>query len=245
MKKITAIFFASALATLACAQPSGGAALPQAAAMPMPQALGAPQAIMPQAMPSPQAEQKKKPDPEKFAALFPKIEADAGKIGIPFWREHWVAIALCALAALALAALVFRKRKAAPISPKDRALLRISRAVAKSDRLGAGAYALEISHAARDYIEDKYSLPAPERTTQEFLKMAAQSEIFDDSSREILARILNLSDMAKFARHSFLEGERTELSEAAISFIETDDARSRGEKPADEKRAGEGKEAAK
>ena len=40
-------------------------------------------------------------------------------------------------------------------------------------------YASQISFAVRAYIEGQHSIPAPVKTTQEFLKIAAKSIVFD------------------------------------------------------------------
>ena len=95
----------------------------------------------------------------------------------------------------------------------ERALQRIALARRDSEKLSEKLYALEISQAVRDYIEDKHSLPAPERTTKEFLQMASSSDIFDDNAQELLRKILTLSGMAKFAQHSFQNQERDDIKE--------------------------------
>ncbi len=168
-------------------------------------------------------EPQQQPDPEKFAALFPKIEGATDKIGVPFWKEYWLAILVSVITVVVIVAFIFRPKRTPKISPKERALTRVKLTRARSVEMSEKTYALEISQAVRDYIEDKHSLPAPERTTQEFLKIAAES--FDDTSNKILDAILNLSDMAKFARQSFKDDEREELAKLAEQFIEEDDAK--------------------
>ena len=187
--------------------------------MPMPQQMVAP--ISPQNMQGQQATPPP-PDPEKFAKFFPKINGDTGKIGLPFWKEHWHCVLIFSVLAIALIAFLLRKKRIAPIPPMERALQRIAIARSNAERLSAKLYALEISQAVRDYIEEKHNLPAPERTTQEFLKMSADAEIFDDDARELLRKILTFSDMAKFAQHSFQNQERDSLALLSIEFIESD-----------------------
>lgn len=221
MKKSLTFLFIFALAQLPIhAQniaPLQQSATPQFAPIPPQMAVQNPsQNIQKQPTPPP-------PDPEKFANLFPNINGDTAKIGLPFWKEHWHYILISAIALIVILAILLRKKRLAPIPPIDRALQRIAIARQNSEKLSAKMYALEISQAVRDYIEDKHNLPAPERTTQEFLKLSAQAEIFDDDARKLLQKILTLSDMAKFAQHSFQNQERDELALLSIEFIESDD----------------------
>ncbi len=222
MKKQIAIFFVICATLFASAQSN---------VSPIPQ-----MAIPPNALPTPSAQSEQQPapppDPEKFAALFPKIEGSTDKIGIPFWKKHWLAIVGAMVAIIIILAFVLKPKRAPKISPKERAMSRIQRTRARSADMAEKLFALEISQAVRDYIEDRHNLPAPERTTQEFLKIAALT--FDESSSKILEAILNLSDMAKFARHSFKDNEREELAKLAEQFIEEDDAKlSQNEKKID------------
>lgn len=172
------------------------------------------------------------PDPEKFASLFPKIEGDTSKIGLSFWEAHWHCVLIFTIVAIAIIALLLRKKRIAPIPPMERALQRIALARRDSEKLSEKLYALVISQAVRDYIEDKHSLPAPERTTKEFLQMASSADIFDDNAQELLRKILTLSDMAKFAQHSFQNQERDELALLSIEFIESDDIKEDKKSPA-------------
>ena len=75
------------------------------------------------------------------------------------------------------------------------------------------------------YIEARHSIPAPVKTTQEFLKIASESAAFDRVQRETLAGILNSSDMAKFARDSFSGERRAELAALARRFLDSDKLR--------------------
>lgn len=249
MKKILHITCAALAATAAAAQPpQNGASAPLQIPAPAAQMFGtpaqsAPNFASPQSFANPlgtqtaQAEQPK-PDPEKFAALFPEIDDATDKIGRSFAEKYsaWIAAAV-ALAAI-LAAFALRRRKTPAIPPAERATARIELARDISQKLGAKAYASEVSQAVRDYIEEAHDIPAPERTTEEFLKIVSDSDAFDDDGRESLKKILTLADMAKFAQHVFANAP--ELAETALAFVDSDDAKTaerRRQKDADSKKS--------
>lgn len=247
MKKILHITCAALAATAAYAQaPQNGASAPLQIPAPAAQMFGtpaqsAPNFAQPQSFANPlgtpnaQAEQPK-PDPEKFAALFPEIEGATDKIGRGFAEKYgaWIAAALAAI----LAAFALRRKKTPAVPPAERATARIELARDISQKLGAKAYASEVSQAVRDYIEEAHDIPAPERTTEEFLKIVSESDEFDDGGRESLKKILTLADMAKFARHVFANAP--ELAETALAFVDSDDAKTaerRKQKDADSKKS--------
>ena len=248
MKKILHITCAALAATAAYAQaPQNGASAPLQIPAPAAQMFGtpaqsAPNFAQPQSFANPlgtpnaQAEQPK-PDPEKFAALFPEIEGATDKIGRGFAEKYGAWIAAAALAAI-LAAFALRRKKTPAVPPAERATARIELARDISQKLGAKAYASEVSQAVRDYIEEAHDIPAPERTTEEFLKIVSESDEFDDGGRESLKKILTLADMAKFARHVFANAP--ELAETALAFVDSDDAKTaerRKQKDADSKKS--------
>ncbi len=74
---------------------------------------------------------------------------------------------------------------------------------------------LRISDILRSYIENRFGLKAPERTTEEFLTeltldIQMQKALFGDHKR-LLAEFLNQCDLVKFAKHepSIEESEKT------------------------------------
>lgn len=121
--------------------------------------------------------------------------------------------------------LIFRPRKPVPKTPYELAMAAIDAAEQNSADLDEKEYASQISFAVRAYIEGQHSIPAPVKTTQEFLKIAAKSIVFDKQQRALISQILNMSDMAKFARDKFTSAERAELSSCARKFLESDKIR--------------------
>jgi len=59
---------------------------------------------------------------------------------------------------------------------------------------------VDLSAILRYYIEDRFHLQAPERTTEEFLTEATGSGVLSGEQQEFLAQFLRLSDRVKFAR---------------------------------------------
>ncbi|MDP8212602.1 MAG: hypothetical protein P9X22_04830 [Candidatus Zapsychrus exili] len=62
-------------------------------------------------------------------------------------------------------------------------------------------YYFELSLIVRRYIEDRFSLRAPEMTTPEFLEHIKRSNKLEEGHKELLKDFLNMSDMVKFAKY--------------------------------------------
>jgi len=108
------------------------------------------------------------------------------------------------LAAGAAAWLVLRKRPvrlAPPVPPHEIAYDALRRLVAL-DLIEKGEIELffvHLSRILRDYIEKRFDVHAPERTTQEFLEEAARHPALETHGMR-LGEFLDLSDRVKFAR---------------------------------------------
>ena len=109
-----------------------------------------------------------------------------------------------ALALCAAAWLVIRKRPvrlAPPVPPHEIAYDALRRLVAL-DLIEKGEIELffvHLSRILRDYIEMRFDVRAPERTTPEFLEEAARHRALE-SHRKRLGEFLELSDRVKFAQ---------------------------------------------
>ncbi len=157
-----------------------------------------------------------------FSSLYPPIEKATGKLYAPFWERYWPLTALFALIVAISLWILLRPRRAVPKSPYEIAVVRLAQAMKSYDEGGAKAFAHAVSRAVRDYIEQVHNIPAPERTTEEFLQIALNSEKFDNTQKTRLSEILKLSDMAKFALHPLQNNEIRGLLNASTEFIETD-----------------------
>lgn len=81
------------------------------------------------------------------------------------------------------------------------------------------AYFVDLSAIIRYYIEDRFRLHAPEQTTQEFLEVAAKSQLVPQPEQEMLADFLQQADRVKFARYVPSPEEMSQAFQFARTFI--------------------------
>ncbi|MBI3881965.1 MAG: hypothetical protein HY301_18125 [Verrucomicrobia bacterium] len=139
------------------------------------------------------------------------------------WVWLWVLLAL--LAAGAAAAFLLRRRKEQIANPQP--LPVIPPAVRARNRLKA-AFALiehpdpfctEVSAALREYLEERFALHAPERTTEEFLNELRASDTLDPEQKNGLGNFLESCDLAKFAKHRPGQTELMALHNGALRLV--------------------------
>jgi hypothetical protein len=80
-------------------------------------------------------------------------------------------------------------------------------------------YATESSRIIRRYLENRFGLLAPLRSTEEFLQEAQSSPKLQPAHQQALARFLSVCDLLKFARTHATQAELKELHEAAVQFV--------------------------
>ena len=162
--------------------------------------------------------------------FFSEIHPATDKIGETFFEKYkyWIIGAIIAL--MTILALIFKPKKKPILTPYQEAVVRFQALLKIADALEVKPYAEEVSQIVRDYIDKVYNIPAPERTTQEFLEIAHQSKIFSNESKQDLAEILKLADMAKFAKHAFSQNERIQIFETSKKFVDDDNLRLTTEK---------------
>jgi hypothetical protein len=138
----------------------------------------------------------------------------------------WVGWALGALVLALLAAWLWRRwrrRQAAPapvivIPPHVRARDRLRAAL---EWLGQPErFCVLVSDTIRVYLEERFELRAPERTTEEFLEELQRSPLLSLSQKRSLADFLMRCDLVKFARYEPGEPELRELYDAAVRLVE-------------------------
>ncbi len=81
-------------------------------------------------------------------------------------------------------------------------------------------YYFELSNIVRRYIEDKFSIKAPEMTTEEFLSSLKESDTLSDSHKNLLKDFLNLCDIVKFARYGPDKKEIDQSFNAAKKIVD-------------------------
>lgn len=147
-----------------------------------------------------------------------------GVVAVPTpWQWFLYPVAALALAAIAIA-LVRRWRRPKPVPPPpphEVALARLRAAEALIPEGRPREFGIAVSGAVRDYIENRFSLQAAHRTTEEFIG----EHLADEASpllphRDPLRAFLQSCDLAKFARWSLDEAAMRDLSGSARAFVE-------------------------
>lgn len=161
---------------------------------------------------------------------------------VPFSLMHallgllpWLLGGLAVLIAILLIAKALRRRrsqartseKEAPPLPLHERVIAELQAVEAQRLWQAGdhkTYQARVTDILRGYIEERYTVPALERTTDELLKELRLSSMEQDQ-RIRLANMLRLADLVKFAKGipSAVENERSMIE--AIRFVQGTAAR--------------------
>jgi len=77
-----------------------------------------------------------------------------------------------------------------------------------------------ISYILRCYIEHRFSMHAPERTTEEFLFELKSADVLAGPDKETLEHFLTHCDLVKFARHNPTDAQIQETFDLVKTFIE-------------------------
>ncbi len=80
-------------------------------------------------------------------------------------------------------------------------------------------YAIRVSGVVRRYLERRFGLRAPKRSTEEFLAEARGSAKLDERHRRHLAEFLAACDFLKFARAIAEVPELEHIHETAVRFV--------------------------
>jgi hypothetical protein len=144
----------------------------------------------------------------------------------PSFRWAW-ALGAVALAAGAGAWLWIRRKRVKELvrifKPAHELAYERLRTLVKEDLVGAGRikeFYERISDILRHYIEHRFSLRAPERTTEEFLFELAGADVLSESDKESLGEFLQHCDLVKFAKHEPTTEQIQETFDLVTDFIE-------------------------
>jgi hypothetical protein len=77
-----------------------------------------------------------------------------------------------------------------------------------------------LTDIVRQYIERRFSIMAPEQTTDEFLVQARTSPVLSDDHQDLLGGFLRAADMVKFARHQPTADEAERAFSGARAFVD-------------------------
>ncbi len=171
---------------------------------------------------------------EVVSALKPgEQEIRPAKGGLAYWPappSRWLWIALAILAVLAAAFLALRKvlttprtilHMAPPVPPHRIALDALADLRAKGwiEALKIEPFYVALSGIVRRYLEGRFGLRAPERTTEEFIRDALSSKKLSDAHRDLVAGFLEQSDLVKFARHAPGQADMRNALESAERLV--------------------------
>lgn len=153
--------------------------------------------------------------------------------GEPFpTRDHrgwWIACGAWVTAWLAALALARRRRPAArhrdevavpPHVKAMRALARLQQAP-RTTPVQVDAFYVDVSAVLRTYLEERFGLHAPERTTEEFLRELESGERLAREHRGELEHFLSQCDLVKFAAFVPGESEHLAMHGLAVRFVES------------------------
>jgi len=183
-------------------------------------------------------------DPDSFATrpvVFPaaalpefvtgEIQADLKPIRIPPPAHvvfMWVGIALVGLALLLCLAYALKHLKRAVrerrMSPGERAFAELERLLLRG-YIEKGLYKdfyIELTHVVRRYIQRAHGIAAPVKTTEEFLRAAAEHPRFHGEVLQRLREFLESADLIKFAGVSATPSLAESSTTAARRYIESD-----------------------
>jgi len=145
---------------------------------------------------------------------------------IPRWVVALIAVGLLALVAAFLAARYLKRPHAKalepPPPPAHEVALRALRALRARGWMEEGhvePFFVELSRIVRHYLEDRFALHAPEQTTEEFIREAAESAALNQEHRALTAAFLTECDLVKFARHRPGRAEMESALDAAERLV--------------------------
>jgi hypothetical protein len=161
-------------------------------------------------------------DPSEFADIVDPVPIPKPRNWALAWWAGGVALALAVLAWWLLRR---RRARAAAVEPPPPphvwALQQLAALLAAKlvEQGRVQEFYFRLSDLVRAYVELRFGLMAPERTTQEFLNEAQRSEVLRFGHKDLLGEFLTACDLVKFARHEPPGAEIDGAIDAARSFI--------------------------
>ena len=141
----------------------------------------------------------------------------------PWEWVWWVIAALAVLTAVLLLWMWWRWRKNnVPVVPPVPAHIRARQKLRQALSLltQPKPFCTAVSDASRAYLEERFRFRAPERTTEEFLRELAATNLLTAEQKGSLGRFLGSCDMVKFAKYEPGETELRELYGSAMHLID-------------------------
>lgn len=136
----------------------------------------------------------------------------------------WVLAAAALIALIVWAWKKWRVKKANAVAvkidipPHERARRKLEKALELLDQ--PKPFCTLVSDAVRLYLEERFTLNAPDRTTEEFLDDLQSAAVLTFTQKQMLADFLMRCDLVKFARHEPPASELQELYQSALRLIQ-------------------------
>ena len=93
-------------------------------------------------------------------------------------------------------------------------------------------FVIAVSDTARTYLEERFDFHAPERTTEDFLRELASTNLLLTDQKESLGQFLESCDLVKFAKYEPGEKELRDLHASAVRLVEETEPQPQGPAPA-------------
>ncbi|MCM8775994.1 MAG: BatD family protein [Candidatus Omnitrophica bacterium] len=141
-----------------------------------------------------------------------EIPVNLRRLGIFLWTVVFILTLLGVLAWMIYLRRLKNKQVTPPLPAHELAYRELKR-IESLDLIGKGQvkeYYYLVSSCLRNYLENRFSLRAPEQTTEEFLESVAQGEGLEGRQINLLKDYLRHCDLVKYAK---LEPNRTEIEE--------------------------------
>lgn len=148
----------------------------------------------------------------------PPVEIPSG------WEWLWWTLGVLAVGAIISSVVwLWLRRKHEPavtvvIPPHERARRKLEAALDLFDQ--PKPFCILVSDAVRLYLEERFGLRAPERTTEEFLTDLSRSAALTELQKDSLRDFLSACDMVKFAKYEPQRPELEALYNSALRLIE-------------------------
>lgn len=162
-------------------------------------------------------------------SLSPVNANDIRDIKPPFaipsgWEWLWWVVGLLAVGAVisSVVWLWLRRKRARSVTvvipPHERARRKLEAALDLFDQ--PKPFCILVSDAVRLYLEERFGLRAPERTTEEFLADLSRSAALTELQKDSLSDFLAACDRVKFAKYEPQRPELEALYNSALRLIE-------------------------
>jgi hypothetical protein len=151
-------------------------------------------------------------------------------IDIPTGLEWlWWTLAVVAVLALMLFAwrYIHRRMTHVAITPPVPAHIRAKQKLQEALALISQPkpFVIAVSDTTRTYLEERFQFRAPERTTEEFLRELAGTNLLAGEQKESLGEFLESCDLVKFAKYEPAETELHGLHHAAVKLVDETEPR--------------------